>query len=60
MHRCETCRFRKQYDKHPESLLGRIWKWHTGWCPGWKSYVTSLSDEGLAAVVEKTKKASTT
>jgi hypothetical protein len=22
----------------PTSLLGRIWRWHTRWCPGWKAY----------------------
>jgi hypothetical protein len=45
MKNCEKCRFRAIYDKKPRSILGRIWKWHIGWCPGWKSYVKSLSDE---------------
>jgi len=45
MKSCEKCRFRGIYDKNPRSLLGRIWKWHIGWCPGWKSYLRSLSDE---------------
>jgi hypothetical protein len=26
-------------------MPGRIWKWHVGWCPGWKSYLKSLADE---------------
>jgi hypothetical protein len=39
---CETCRLRARYDAQPKSLLGRIWKWHTRWCPGWKSYLKSL------------------
>jgi hypothetical protein len=38
-HKCENCSFRKQYDKNSRSLLGRFWKWHTRWCPGWKKYV---------------------
>ena len=42
---CETCGFRAKYDKNPKSLLGRLWRWHAGWCPGWKQYITSLPDE---------------
>jgi hypothetical protein len=45
MKSCEKCKFRAKYDKNPRSLLGRIWKWHIGWCPGWKSYLKSLSAE---------------
>jgi hypothetical protein len=44
---------RRGYEKNPKSLLGRIWKWHIGWCPGWKKYLKSLSEEERAAVVEK-------
>ena len=42
---CETCAFRARYDKNPKSFLGRIWRWHAGWCPGWKKYMTSQSAE---------------
>ena len=45
MSNCEKCRFRGTYDKNPKSFLGRIWKWHIGWCPGWKSYLKSLPAE---------------
>jgi len=45
MNRCQKCGFRARYDKNPRSILGRIWKWHIGWCPGWKSYIKSLPDE---------------
>lgn len=44
-HNCETCKFRKKYDAEPGSLLGRLWRWHAGWCPGWKKYMTSLDRE---------------
>jgi hypothetical protein len=33
---CEHCGFRAKYDNNPKSFLGRIWRWHAGWCPGWK------------------------
>lgn len=42
--KCANCAFRAKYDKRPKSLLGRIWKWHIKWCPGWKSYIASLRD----------------
>ncbi len=45
MSNCEKCKFRAKYDRNPRSILGRIWKWHIGWCPGWKAYLKSLPDE---------------
>ena len=42
---CENCAFRAKYDDSPRSFLGRIWRWHAGWCPGWKGYITSLPDD---------------
>jgi hypothetical protein len=38
MSQCEKCRLRRYAEKKPESLIGKIWRWHTGWCPGWKAY----------------------
>jgi len=50
---CADCKFRAKYDKNPKSLLGRIWRFHINFCPGWKSYLKSLSDEDRAKIVEK-------
>ncbi|MBN2428815.1 MAG: hypothetical protein JXK94_10810 [Deltaproteobacteria bacterium] len=50
---CDTCRFRAVYDKRPDSLLGRLWRWHIGWCPGWRKYVRSLPDEERVRLEEK-------
>jgi hypothetical protein len=25
--------------------MGRFWRWHINFCPGWKAYFTSLNDE---------------
>ena len=50
---CEKCKFRKKHDKNPRSIMGRIWKWHTRWCPGWKSYVNSLPDERRTELFER-------
>jgi len=43
--RCETCAFRAKYDTNPKSLLGRIWRWHINFCPGWKKYMGIVPDE---------------
>jgi len=37
-HKCEDCGIRRRAEARPNSWLARIWRWHTGWCPGWKSY----------------------
>jgi len=52
-HSCTTCVFRAKYDANPQSLIGRIWRWHINWCPGWRSYMRSLSDEERAQVAQK-------
>ena len=52
-HNCETCGFRAKYDNNPKSILGRIWRWHATWCPGWKAYMTSLSDDERIALAGK-------
>lgn len=39
---CAKCRFRAKYDANPKSLLGRFWRWHIRFCPGWKKYYASL------------------
>jgi len=46
--RCIACAFRARYDKNPKSLLGRIWRWHINFCPGWKAYMKSLSEQERA------------
>ena len=52
-HNCESCNFKKKYDDNPKSILGKIWRWHAGWCPGWKAYITSLPDEKRIELAEK-------
>ena len=45
---CANCGWRTRYDKNPKSFLGRLWRWHINFCPGWKGYFTSLSPEEKA------------
>lgn len=44
-HKCETCPMRKKAEKNPAGVSSKLWKWHTGWCPGWKAYQKSISDK---------------
>ena len=50
---CATCSFRAKYDAKPKSFLGRLWRWHANFCPGWKAYMKSLSNDENKAIVEK-------
>jgi hypothetical protein len=50
---CANCSFRARFDNNPRSFLGRLWRWHANFCPGWKSYITSLPDDEKQALVEK-------
>lgn len=43
--RCETCPGRKKAEENPRSILGRLWKFHTRFCPGWKSYQRWLKEQ---------------
>lgn len=45
---CAECVFRARYDANPKSLLGRFWRWHINFCPGWKGYFTSLPQDEKA------------
>jgi hypothetical protein len=42
---CATCGLRARSEKNPKSLIARLWRWHTTWCPGWKAYQKALAAE---------------
>ncbi|WP_094226622.1 hypothetical protein [Methanolobus psychrotolerans] len=50
---CANCKLRQKYDEKPKSFLGRLWRWHINFCPGWKKYFTSLSPEEKSNVATK-------
>ena len=50
---CRDCKFRAKYDTNPTSFLGRLWRWHAGWCPGWGKYMQSLPDDQRAELNKK-------
>lgn len=52
-HNCCHCKLRSKYDHNPKSLLGRLWRWHIGFCPGWKAYLKSLPPAEQAAITTK-------
>lgn len=47
---CANCCMRRKYEENPRSLLSRIWHWHTRFCPGWKAYMKSLSEQEREAM----------
>lgn len=51
--KCANCKFRAKYDNNPKSLLGRFWRWHINFCPGWKGYMASLDEETRNSLCEK-------
>lgn len=50
---CENCKLRAKYDANPKSLLGRFWRWHIRFCPGWKKYLKSLSAQERDALDQR-------
>jgi len=46
--KCETCPIRVKAEAKPKSLMARLWRWHTTWCPGWKAYQQHLAAQGKA------------
>lgn len=42
---CETCPMRKKAEANPKTLWARLWRWHTGWCPGWRAYQAHLASQ---------------
>ena len=50
---CATCSWRAKYDEKPRSLLGRLWRFHANFCPGWKAFMKSLPDQEKLAYIEK-------
>ena len=49
----ENCKLRAQYDKNPNSLIGRFWRWQINFCPSWRGYFKSLPPEKQAELREK-------
>jgi len=33
--------------------MGKLWRWHTNWCPGWKRYLESIPEEDRTIIIEK-------
>lgn len=52
-HNCDTCKLRAKHDKAPKSLVGRFWRWHINFCPGWKSYINALDSDKKAEIASK-------
>lgn len=42
--RCAKCGIRQRAEANPNATMARVWKWHTGWCPGWRAYQNALTE----------------
>ncbi len=52
-HNCEECKLRAKYDNAPNSFIGKFWRWHTGFCPGWKGYMKDQDEDKKAEIKSK-------
>jgi hypothetical protein len=43
--KCADCAWRKKSEANPKSLMARIWRFHTKFCPGWKAYQKELAQQ---------------
>lgn len=50
---CANCKLRANYEKNPKSFMGRFWHWHIKFCPGWKGFMSSLSEEERESMRQK-------
>jgi hypothetical protein len=50
---CADCKMRAKHDTNPKSFMGRFWRWHINWCPGWKSYMKTVSDDEKTEIAKK-------
>lgn len=44
---------RAKYEAKPKSFVGRVWRWHINFCPGWKAYFLSLSEQEREALRQR-------
>ena len=50
---CDRCPFRAKYDRNSRSILGRVWRWHANWCPGWKAHMKKMPEEERIATAQR-------
>ncbi len=48
--KCDICPIKAKYDANPKSFVGRLWRWHINFCPGWKAYMKSMSSDDRKAI----------
>jgi hypothetical protein len=53
IHNCEECKLRAKHDKDPKSFIGKFWRWHTGFCPGWKGFMKTLDENKKTEIKTK-------
>ncbi|GAB6175234.1 hypothetical protein JCM16814_01250 [Desulfobaculum senezii] len=49
---CDICPMRRRAERRPDSLLARLWRWHTSWCPGYRLYQRQMRADATRRVRE--------
>lgn len=44
--RCANCKVCRYGQEKPDTLIGKLWRWHSRWCPFWKAYQRELAEQG--------------
>lgn len=39
---CGVCPLGRLAARRPDALFARLWRWHTGWCPGYRAHQRAL------------------
>lgn len=42
---CAECKVGLYAQRKPDTVIGKLWRWHTKWCPFWKAYQRELATE---------------
>lgn len=50
---CGDCKLHAFAERKPDSILARLWRWHTKWCPGWKAYQRELAEQEAGSENER-------
>ena len=45
---CHSCKICPIADKKPESILGKIMRWHRSWCPAQAAHIKVYGDKPIS------------
>ena len=45
---CHNCKMCPHADRKPDSILGKLMRWHRTWCPAWAAYTKVYGEKPLS------------